>query len=449
MYILIVGAGEVGNYLATILVDEGHDVAVVERDEQLARKLRNELDALVVVGTGVNQATLKQAGVESADLVIAVTEVDEVNLIACMAAKQVGRRELRTIARVREASYDGEDAMSATELGIDMLVGPEQSLAERVTNLLGFSGAGEMRELANGRILLLEMPLSQDSPFVHESLAELSSILPSPSLVIGVYGADGLVIPNGSTRLRSDERVEILTTPENLSEFLILSGRPWHQVRHTLIVGCGTIGFRLAQRLERIRQYPTIIEIDPERARQVAAKLPKSIVLEADGTDVGILKEQLDERADAVVVLLDGNQALLTGAYCKYLGAKKVIVRGENLAYAPIANKLEIDAMLSPRRAVAGAILRFIRRGHFERVVMLGDHEGEIVELAVPANPKNVAVLTKPLREIDFPKGCLVGAVIRAGEVIVANGSTVLAANDTVLMVARTDVVTSVSKVFA
>ena len=139
MYILIVGAGEVGNYLATILVDEGHDVAVVERDEQLARKLRNELDALVVVGTGVNQATLKQAGVESADLVIAVTEVDEVNLIACMAAKQVGRRELRTIARVREASYDGEDAMSATELGIDMLVGPEQSLAERVTNLLGFS----------------------------------------------------------------------------------------------------------------------------------------------------------------------------------------------------------------------------------------------------------------------------------------------------------------------
>jgi trk system potassium uptake protein TrkA len=450
MYIVIVGAGEVGSYLATILVEENHDVAVIEINDALARTMEAQLDALVIHGSGVSSHTLKQAGIRKADLLIAVTEVDEVNLIACMSAAKLGKEELQTVARVRHTtSISGGGSLSHEELGLDLLVSPEEAVADRVVHLLRFEGAGEIRYLADGRIVLLELPLSPDSPLVHESLADLAGTFPEPSLVAGVYGAHGLRIPRGDTRLRSDERAEVLTTPENIDEFLILSGKPWHHVRHALIIGCGTIGFRLAQLLESQRTYPTIIEKDPERAKYVARRLTRSIVLEGDGTDVNLLKEQLEEYADAVVVLLeDDESAILTGAYCKHLGAKKVIVRGDKLVFAPIANKLDIDALLSPRRAVANTILRFVRRGRVTSTAMLGDHEGEIIELTVPDKPARSELITKPLSELEFPVGSLIGVVIRGEEVTIAGGKTVLAPGDRVMVIAMTAAIAAVEALF-
>jgi trk system potassium uptake protein len=179
MYIVIVGAGEVGSYLAAILVEENHDVAVIEIDDALARSVEAQLDALVIHGSGVSSQALKQAGVRKADLLIAVTEIDEVNLIACMSAAKLGKKGLRTVARVRQSAYiSGGGSLSHEELGLDLVVSPEEAVAERVVHLLGFEGSGEIRYLADGRIVLLEMPLSPDSPLVHESLAELAEDLP-------------------------------------------------------------------------------------------------------------------------------------------------------------------------------------------------------------------------------------------------------------------------------
>ena len=451
MYILIVGAGEVGSYLAKILVEEHHDVAVVEIDETLARRVEAELDALIIHGSGVSHEVLRRAGVRKADLVIAVTEVDEVNLIACMTASRLGKRDLRTVARVRQSAYlTGGGSLSPSELGLDMLIGPEQAVADRVVHLLKFEGAGEIRYLADDRIVLLELPLTADSPLVHETLAELSETFPKPSLVAAVYGAEGLVMPHGQTQLKSDERAEILTTPENIDEFLILSGKPWHHVRHTLIIGCGTIGFRVAQQLEGQGLKPTIIEHDPTRAKFVAKQLKRSLVLHGDGTDPDLLREQLTEITDAVVVLLDDdNEALLTGAYCKHLGAKKVIVRGDNLAYKPIAHKLDIDALLSPRRAVANTILQFVRRDVVRSTAMLGDHEGEIVEITLPTWPANEHLYDTTLKDLKLPAGALVGVVIRGKDVFIPGGDTVLYAGDRVMVVTAIDSIGAVGRFFA
>jgi trk system potassium uptake protein TrkA len=446
VYVVIVGAGEVGSYLAHILVEEGHDVAIVEADENAARQLENELDCLVVHGSGVNRSVLLKAGIKKADLFISVTHVDEVNLVASMVASRLGDSPL-TVARVREVEHYHAGSLQANDMGLSLLVGPEKSVADQVVGQLSFEGAGEIRSLADGRLVLLELPLSTDSPLCHETLAALSDTFPDPSLVAGISGADGLRIPRGDDILAPDERADILTTPENIDEFLILSGKPWHHVRHVLIIGCGSIGFRLARELESKKIYPTIIEVDRDRAEWVSRQLTKSIVLHGDGTDPQLLKEQLNEVADAVAILLeDDEKSVLTGLMAKHLGAKKVVVRSDKLDYAPIAHKMGIDALISPRRALANSILHFVRRGAVSTAHMLGDHEGEILELGIPKEPTNKDLVSAPLKDLDFPKGSLVGGVIRGEKVIVPDGNAILEPGDKLLVVTLPNAIAQVEK---
>jgi trk system potassium uptake protein len=438
MYIVIVGAGEVGSYLADMLLAERHDVVIIEQDEPLARRLDSRLDALVIHGSGVSQSVLTRAGVKKADLILAVTRVDEVNLITCMAAARMNAR-IRTVARVREVEYLHRDASQSLQgLGISLLVGPERAMAAEVVKLLSYQGSGEIHHLADGRLVLLEMPLNADSPFVHESLAQLreGDVFPSPSLVAAVRGPEGLRIPRGDDLLKVDERAYILTVPENAGEFLILSGRPWHAVRHVLIVGCGNIGYQLAKLLEAQKRYPTIIELDRARAEWLSNNLTKSIVLHGDGTEPDQLREQLAERADAVVVLIeDDEKAVLVGLMAKHLGARKVIVRSDKSAYTPIAHKLGVDAVISPRRAVAEEILRFVRRGRVSSAHIIGEHEGEILELRVPLEPSHPEIIERPLKELPFPEGALIGAVVRDGVLSIAAGETILQPGDGLLVI--------------
>ena len=195
MYIIIVGAGEVGTYLAKILIREKHDVAIIESDEQVARELEATMDALVIHGNGVTREGFKQAGLAKADLVLAVTAVDEVNLIACMTATKYGKNP-QTVARVRQLDYLlGKDSISAEELGLSLLVGPEHAVAKSVVSLLSYEGSGQIHYLANNEVVLLELPLSSDSPLVHDTLAELAIIFPQPSLVTAIGSPKGLLIP--------------------------------------------------------------------------------------------------------------------------------------------------------------------------------------------------------------------------------------------------------------
>jgi trk system potassium uptake protein len=449
VYIIIVGAGEVGSYLARILVEEHHNVAIIESNEKLARDLDASLDALVIHGTGVSQQSFRQAGIEQADLVLAVTQIDEVNLIACMTALKCARAP-RTVARVRHLEYlAGGAALSAEELGVSLLVGPERAVAAEVVSLLSYEGSGEVHYLAEGRLVLLELPLSHDSPLTHETLSELKDVFPNPSLVVGVSGPRGFRIPRGDDSMSVDERAYILTKPENADEFWILSGKPWHHVRHVLIIGCGQIGFHLARALESQKLYPTIIELDPERANWVSKRLTKSIVLSGDGTDPDLLREQLEERADAVVVLLeDDEKAVLVGLFARHLGAKKVIVRSDKAAYNPICHKLGVDALISPKRAVANEILRFVRRGRVAAAHMIGDHEGEILEFRVPDEPDH-AIVGKPVRELELPHGVLFGAVVHEDSVTLVTGDTILQPGDELLVVSMPGSVPDVERLFA
>ena len=381
MYVVIVGAGEVGSYLAKIFVDEDHDVAVVEMNEELARQLDASLDALVVHGSGVNPVVLKRAGIERADLLLAVTTVDEVNLIACMTGRQHGKPDLRAVARVRQSrEVAGELSLSAESLGLDALVSPEQAIADAAVDVLRYTGSGEMRELVEGKLVLVGMVLGADSPLVHDTLAQLRSEFPGDFLVVAVQGPNGIRIPSGTDQLAVDERAFVLTLPENLTEMVILSGQPWYHIHRIMIIGCGNTGLALARELDGLDLPPTIIEMDHRRAKMVAGLLPHSLVLHGDGSDPEFLKHRLEEgQIDAVVVLLEeAEKSVLIGIFAKSLGARKVVVRCDELGYIPLAHKLGVDAALSPKRAMTDTILRYVRRGTVASTLLLGEHEAEV-----------------------------------------------------------------------
>lgn len=451
MYVVIVGAGEVGSHVARILTEEGHEVAVVEMDEDLARRLDASLNALVINGSGVSPAVLRRAGVQRADLFLAVTSTDEVNLIACMTARKLGGEKLRTLARVRQSrDVVGELALSAEDLGLDALISPEQAITETAIDDLRFAGSGEVHEVAAGKLVIVGMELAPDSPLVHETLAELRSDFPGDFLVVGVQGQNGRM-PTGSDRLEPDDRAFVLTQPRYLTELAILSGQPWYHVRRILIIGCGNTGLALARELESQKLAPTIIEKDRDRAELVAGLLPRSLVLHGDGADPELLQTRIQEdEIDAVLVLLkDPEKSVLIGIFAKSLGARKVIVRSDKAAYAPLANRLGIDSVISPKRAMTDAIQRYVRRGKVELTLALGEQQVEIIQFKVPEKPARSDLIVKPVKDLGLPEGAIIGAVVRGDEVWIGAEETVLRPGDELLVVSRREALRRVEKLLS
>lgn len=452
MYIVIVGAGEVGSYVARVLMEEGHDVAIVEADEELARRLDASMNALIVNGSGVNPAVLERAGIAQADLLLAVTATDEVNLIACMTGRKRGGERLRTVARVRWSWHaPGDPALSADDLGLDALISPARVIGPETMNTLRYAGSGELRALAGGKLVLLGMALAADSPLVHETLAEVRRDFSSDFLVVATQGPQGVRIPTGPDRLRPDERAFVLTLPDNVTELAILSGQPLFFVRRVLIVGCGDSGLTVARELESQRLTPVIIERDRERAELVAGLLPNSLVIHGDGSDPEFLRSRIEENEiDAVVVLLkNAETSLLVGIFAKSLGARKVIVRCDESGYVPLAHKMSVDALLSPKRAMINAILRYVRRGNVESTLRLGEREAEIIEFRVPEKPAHPGILEEPLKNLGFPRGALLGAVVRGGEAFIASGNTRLRPGDELLVVCGPDALARVEELLS
>ncbi len=449
MHVIIIGGGEVGRFIADVLIGESHEVVIVEHDELTAQRLQGALDAMVIEGSGVSPPTLKRAGIAKADLFLAVTPVDEINLVACMIAKKHGSPKLRTVAKVRQSHYVADDAtFSADDLdAVDALVHPERAIASIALEMLRYAGSGELRDVAGGRLALVGMLLGPDSPLTSDTLAGIRTDLPRDSIVVAVQSQNVVRIPNGTDRLKVDERAYILTLPKHLTELTILSGQPWYRVNRVLLIGIGNTGLTLAQELEVNGFTAMLLEHDHERAERIASRLPKSTVLHGDGADPDLLRRIIDEHhIDAVVVLLkDPERSLLLGIFAKSLGAKKVIVRCDKPEYGHLAYKLGVDAIISKKRAVANAVLRYVSRGRVESTLMLGDEDdAELIDFRIGDAPKSAALITRPLKDLRFPPNSLVAAVVREGSAFIASGETVLRPRDELFVVCAPDAIASV-----
>lgn len=418
MRVVIVGAGEVGRSIAAALQTD-HDVVVIEKDPDRLQLLQ-ELDVLGVLGNGASLKTLKDAGAERADLAIASTDIDEVNIVACAAAKQLGAQI--TVARVQDAEY--LQTWKRGYLGVDEMVCSELITSQAIADVIGLRGVRASDEFADGKILMTETVVEENSPLLGLRLREAA--IPTDCNVASIIRENAVIIPRGEDQILARDRLVLIGTPEAVHEFnRRLSLYP--AVKDVLIVGGGRIGFRLAQILQARGLKPKLIEPDEERSRWLAENLPQTLVFHGDGTDIELLEREGLYRCDvAVSVIGTDERNLLCGLLLKRMGVPQVIVRVEDPNFITIFERVGIDIAINPRRLIAEEIISFTR-GRIEKSLSLEQDRAEVLEIKVSPESPLIGI---PLAQAQIPSGVLIGAIVRGESVIIPRGTDVLASGD-------------------
>ena len=443
MRTVIIGAGEVGFNTARMLSQEGHDVVLVDRDEALVERAAEQLDALVIHGNGASPRLLAEAGVKRADLVIAASSSDEVNIIACLAAKAQGVS--RTIARIHNPDYyDTRDEFAREMLGIDFVIHTEQMAAREIKAALLVPGAINVDTFAEDRIEVAEVILAEDSPAAGQELKDVR--LPEQSLIVGVVRRGEALVPRGDTVLEVRDHVLLISGGRRVSEVVGAVSTDTTPVREVTIYGGGRIGLRLALTLEEAGISVRVIERDEARARHVASQLRRGFVLHDEGISRDFLLQERVDRTDAFVAVTGDDRAnLLAAMYARQLGARTTIAGVSRGEFAPLADALGVDLTISPRTLAAEAILRFVRKGEIVNVALL-ESGAEMIELRVPPNCR---VAGRPLSEVGFPRGAIVGALLRDGNVIIPSGREMLRPGDDAVVFTVEGAVDEVERLFA
>jgi len=443
MRTVIIGAGEVGLNTARLLSHEGHSVVLVEKDEKLVEKTTEELDALVIAGNGANPKLLREAGIDRTDLLIAASSSDEVNIIACLAAKAQGVS--RTVARIHNPDYyEAGDPFAEEMLGIDYIIHTEQMAAQEIKEALLVPGAINIDSFAGDAIEVAEVILAKGSEAVGRALKDVR--LPDNSLIVGVVRGEEALVPRGETMLRERDHVLLISGRRQVSAAVGVLATDTAPVREVTIYGGGRIGLRLALAVEKAGMSVRVIERDEGRARFVASQLRRGFVLHDEGISRDFLLQEGVDRTDAFVAVTGDDRAnLLAAMYARQLGARMTfagISRGE---FAPLANALGVDVTISPRTLAAEAILRFVRKGEVIDVALLASG-AEMIELRVP---EHCRVAGRPLSEVGFPDGAIVGALLRDGDVVIPTGRDILRAGDDAVVFTVEDAVEAVENLFA
>ncbi len=444
MYAVIVGAGEVGFHIATILSREGHEVAIIDRDHEAYQRATEEIDGLAVHGNGASRHILEQASMGRADLLVAVTDSDEVNMIACMAAKAVG--VARTVARVRNQEYYEESgALSAGFIGVDHVIQPELAVAAEVVGIAAIPGALDVETFAGGHVSVIEVQIGPECTCLDTPLRDLG--LAGEVLVAAILRGGQTTIPRGDSTLQAGDRVFLSGKADAT---IAAAGRLTGQQgvpKKVILMGCGEIGMNIARGLEAKRIQLTVFEKDPEQAARAADILRRSLVIADEGIDEAVLIQEGVQASDLFIAATgDDRLNILTALVAKQLGAKRTIAIVERTEFSRVVESVGVDVALSPRRMIASAILRFVRAGSVVNAAVLDKSAGEALEFAVKSS---CPVCGHRLSEIDFPQGAIVGALVRADEVSIPGGRTELADGDIAVVFALPHAIRGVEKLFA
>jgi len=436
VHVIIVGAGEVGWYLAERLGAEGHDVVVVEQDEATADALGQDLDVQVLVGSGTHPSVLAEAGVDRASLVAGVTQDDEVNLITSLLAKEHGVP--RTVVRVQTDELRGPEGRTLLErVGADVVIDPDADTAEEILELLHLSGADEVYPMVGGELVVLGAVLKADSVLVGQRLRSVRAASDADwQFLFGAITREGhTIIPHGDEVLEAGDHVRVLTTRAARRRTLGLLGAMGRRVRRIMVLGGGAVGARVANTMSAEGAEVVLVERDGALAEDLAAAAPKMRVIQGDITDIELLVEESVATMDAVVATTGEDTAnVLACAFAGAEGSGFTIAVLHRLALLPLVTRFGIDATLSPRTASANTVLREMRGGTGSVTTFL-ESDVEVNEFVVePGSSADGAVVA----DLRPPRGVLLGAVVRPdGDVEIVHGPTELAAGDTVAVFAR------------
>ncbi len=436
MQIIILGAGQVGTGMAYSLSREENDITVVDIDPARLRQLQEKLDIRTVLGHAAHPSTLIRAGIEDADLLIALTNSDETNMVACQVAYSLFNTPTK-VARVRAADYLAHPELFKREhTPIDVLISPEELVTDHLQRLIDYPGALQVLDFADGRAQLVAARAFHDGPLVGRELRTLREHLPDgvDTRVAAIFRNDEAIMPEGSTRIEIDDIVFFLAAtrdiPVVMRELRRLSS-PAHRI---LLSGGGNIGASLARRLER-QHHVKIVERDPERAERIAEDLDTTIVLVGDCADEDLLHEEGISETDVYCALTNDDEAnILSSMLAKRMGADKVIALINRPAYVDLVESDRIDVAVSPQQVTIGALLTHIRKGHMVRVHSLRRGAAEAIEAVAHGTPGQSRVVGKRIDEIDLPHNTRIGGLVRGDEVIIAHDNVVIQNDDHVIL---------------
>lgn len=434
MRIVIIGAGAVGSYLADRLSTEGQDVVVIERDPARAAELQQNLDALVMTGNGASAASLRDAHISMVDLVIAVSNSDGVNALACHAAHRLGVE--RTVARIEDPALRS----GLQDLGVDVIIDPGEMAAQEVANLVSHRGMFDLIEFAGGQLTLVGGIAREGSPLLGRSIAELRASDSETEWVVTAVVRAGETTPvRGDTRVRNNDHVLLMVATEDLHAARRLLGLGDDQVDRVVVLGSTRVAELATDVLLDHRLDVTIVDPDEERCRALANQHPKALVIAGDPTDPAVLGELALTSTDAIAALSGWDEVNLTGCLVgKALGAGTAIARFHRLSYVGLLIGTGIDGAVSSRLSAVNAILRFVRRGRIRSVATFKDTQAEALDIEVePGCPAD----GKHLRDLGLPPTAIVGGVARGDGAFVPDGATGIHAGDRLVVFAAPEAV--------
>lgn len=436
--IIIVGCGKVGATLTEQLIREGHDITLIDKNPQKIQTLTNLYDVMGLVGTGASYSVQMEAGIEDADLIIAVTDSDELNLLCCTVAKRVGN--CAAIARVRNPDYSDEVSYLREKLGLAMIINPEQAAANEAARVLYLPTALEVSPFAHGQAELIKFKIPINNILIGQTIAALGKNNISRNILICAVERDGeVIIPSGDYQFAEGDLVSFVASRNDARAFLKNIGFHTNQVRDTMIIGGGKAAYYLAKQLLSMGISVKIIESNRERCEELSILLPKAIIINGDGTDEELLKEEGIEYTESFVPLtgIDEENILLT-LHAKEVSQAKVITKINRINFKDVISRLELGSVIYPKYITAEAIIAYVRakkasmNSNIETLYHLFDSRAEAIEFRVE---EESAVTNIPLMDLNLKKNLLVSCINRDGRIIIPSGTNSIMVGDTVVIV--------------
>ncbi|SEA09162.1 trk system potassium uptake protein TrkA [Lachnospiraceae bacterium NK3A20] len=438
MRIIVVGCGKVGMAIVERLSTEGHDIAVIDTDSKVIADVTDNFDVMGIVGNGASYSTLSDAGIEDTNLLIAATDSDELNLLCCLFARKAG--DCRTIARVRSPLYRGEIGFIKDELGLSMTINPEYAAATEISRLLRFPSAIKIDTFGKGRVELLQFVIPEGSLLDHLALQDMPGRVKSEVLVCAVQRGNDVVIPNGAYVLQAGDTISIVASPVHARNFFSRIGVDTHRVGNAMIVGGGTIAYYLAKQLINYGIDVKILEKDLHRCEELSDLLPEAIIINGDGTDQDLLREEGIETCDAFVTLtgIDEENIFVSMFAQQSNPGVKIITKTNRISIDNIIDKFNLGSMIHPKNITAEYIVRYVRAmqnsigSNVETLYNIVENKAEALEFTVHEGAK---VTGTPLSDLKLKDNVLIAGILRHNRFILPVGQTTIEVGDSVIIV--------------
>jgi len=444
--IIIIGAGEVGYQIASRLSHENKDVVVIDRDPDALKRVSDNIDAQVLKGSGSSPLILEEAGLKDAEILLAVTDSDEINLVACLIASIISPTT-KKVARIRDAGFDEyHDTFRDNVPNIDTIINPEIEVVKTISSLLSVPGAVDVVDVADGRMQLIGIRLNENTRMAGIRLSDIPSTFGSQTaLIAAIVREEEFIIPRGDDRLQAGDLVYFISEKNKRDDTLVAFDTHSQPLKRALIIGGGRIGYRLARSLEKASIYTKIIEKNPDRCIELAEKMNKVVVLCGDGSDQALMAEENIRDMDAVITLTNNEETnILVSLLARRMGVRQTITRLNKFSYFPLVSAIGIEQVVSTRLSAVNTILRHIRKGKVLSDISIKGEQAEVLE-AVALETSDI--VGKPLKKINFPKGALLIGIVRNKEVLIPSGESVVEPDDRIIIFARMEAVPKIEKI--